>query len=86
MFQKKAVFCSAAAMLALAVACSDAPQSPAAPSCTPPVNGEAAADGSTLKVTAPAAQSPVNGAQPQSLTFVAGASTAAVRGADRSRP
>ena len=53
MFQKKAVFCSAAAMLALAVACSDAPKSPASPSGTSPVNGEAAADGSTLKVTAP---------------------------------
>jgi hypothetical protein len=76
MFQKKAVFCSAAAMLALAVACSDAPQSPAAPSSTPPVNGEAAADGSTLKVTAPTPQAPVNGAQPQTLTFVASASTA----------
>lgn len=75
MFQKKAVFCSAAAMLALAVACSDAPKSPASPSSTSPVSGEAAADGSTLKVTAPAAQSPVNGAQPQTLTFVASAST-----------
>jgi hypothetical protein len=80
MFQKKAVSCSAAAMLALAVACSEAPQSPAAPSSTPPVNAEAAADGSTLKVTAPSAQSPVNGAQPQSLTFVAGASTAQFAG------
>ncbi len=81
MFQKKAVYCSAAAMLVLAVACSDAPKSPASPSSTSPVSGEAAADGSTLKVTAPAAQSPVNGAQPQSLTFVAGASTAQFPGA-----
>ena len=68
-------------MLALAVACSDAPKSPASPSSTSPVSSEAAADGSTLKVTAPAAQAPVNGAQPQSLTFVAGASTAQFAGA-----
>ena len=76
MFHKKVVFCSAAAVLAMAVACSDAPNSPAAPSSAPPLNSDAAADGSTLKVTAPAPQSPVNGAQPQSLTFVAGTSTA----------
>ncbi len=76
MFHKKAVFCSAAAILAMAVACSESPQSPAAPSGSSPASGEAAADGSTLKVTAPSAQSPVNGAQPQSLTFVAGASGA----------
>jgi hypothetical protein len=75
MLQNKFVLCSATALLALAVACSKSP-SPSSPGATTEVIGEAAADGSTLKVTAPVPQSPVGGAQPQDLTFVAGASTA----------
>jgi hypothetical protein len=75
MLQKKFALCSATAMLALAVACSQSPQSPASPAGTPPVGGEAAPDGSTLKVSAPAPQSPVNNAQPATMTFVAATST-----------
>lgn len=76
MFHKRFVLCSATALLALAVACSKSPQSPASPASTTEATADAAADGSTLKVTAPAPQSPVGGAQPQTLTFVASASTA----------
>lgn len=74
MLQKKFALCSATAMLAVAVGCSQSPQSPASPAGTPPAGGAAAADGSTLKVSAPSPQSPVNGAQPSTMTFVAGAS------------
>lgn len=74
MLQKKFALCSATAMLAMAVGCSQSPQSPASPAGTPPAGGAAAADGSTLKVSAPSPQSPVNGAQPSTMTFVAGAS------------
>lgn len=75
MFQKKFVLCSATAMLALAVACSKSPQSPASPAGLPTGAGDAAADGSTLKVSAPVPQSPVNNAQPQTLTLTAAASS-----------
>ena len=55
---------AAAALLAGAVACSDEPSSPAAPSAAPAAvdDAGAAADGSTLKVTAPTPVSPANGA------------------------
>ena len=76
MYQKSFVLCSATALLAVAVACSKSSPSPVAPSANGALVGEAAADGSTLKVSAPAPQSPVNGAQPQTLTLVAGASSA----------
>ncbi|MBI2833565.1 MAG: hypothetical protein HYX76_03955 [Acidobacteria bacterium] len=51
---------AAAATLALAIACGDKPKNPASPTATasPTVEG-AAADGSTLKVAAPAPVSPV---------------------------
>lgn len=64
MDQKRFVLCSATALLALAVACSKSPDTPVAPSSTADVTAEAAADGSTLKVTAPVPVSPVNNAQP----------------------
>lgn len=76
MYQKSFVLCAATALFAAALACSKSSPSPASPGAAGAVVGEAAADGSTLKVTAPAPQSPVNGAQPQSLTLVAGTSTA----------
>ena len=76
MFQKSFVFCSATALLAAAVACSKSSPTPVSPAASAALVSEAAADGSTLKVTAPTPQSPVNGAQPQSLTLTAGASTA----------
>lgn len=74
MLHKKFAFCTATALLAAAVACSDSPDSPAAPAGTPPASGNAAPDGSTLKVSAPTPQSPVNNAQPQTLMLVAGTS------------
>ena len=76
MHQKSFVLCSATALLAVAVACSKSSPTPVSPAGNGALVGEAAADGSTLKVTAPATQSPVNGAQPQALTLVAGTSTA----------
>ncbi len=64
MEQKRFVLCSAAAVLALAVACSKSSESPVAPSAAANLPADAASDGSTLKVTAPAAVSPINNAQP----------------------
>jgi hypothetical protein len=76
MHQKSFVLCSATALLAAAVACSKSAPTPVSPAASNAAVGEAAADGSNLKVTAPTPQSPVNGAQPQALTLVAGTSTA----------
>ena len=60
---KKTFFAAALVVLASAVACSDKAPSPAAPTSTPVVgdDSDAAADGSTLKVTAPGQVSPANG-------------------------
>jgi hypothetical protein len=44
----------------LAVGCSGSSQNPAAPTSTPADSGDAAADGSTLKVSAPTPVSPIN--------------------------
>ena len=71
MHQKRIVLCSAAAVLALALACSKSSETPTSPSVSESGAGNAAADGSTLKVTAPTVISPVNGAQPDSLTLTA---------------
>ncbi len=76
MLHKSFVLCSAAALVAIAVACSKSSQSPLSPNNGSQLVGEAAADGSNLKVTKPTPQSPVNGAQPSSLTLVAGTSSA----------
>jgi hypothetical protein len=70
----KLLACAAGAALALALACSKNAPAPSAPSGQEPGISDAAADGSTLKVTAPTPQSPVNNAQPDSLVLVAGAS------------
>jgi hypothetical protein len=51
--------------VALAVACSKQSASPTSPSSTALTSGNAAADGSTLKVTAPTPVSPVNGVKLQ---------------------
>lgn len=56
----------AACALAITIACSNSPQSPAAPSAVVPSTSEAAADGSTLKASAPNAISPVNDERLQS--------------------
>ena len=76
MFQKSIVLCAATALLAVAVACSKSSPTPVSPEASTGVVGEAAPDGSTLKVTAPAPQSPINGAQPNALELVASVSTA----------
>lgn len=70
MFHKRFVLCSAAALLAMAVACSNNPATPLAPSSATDPSTAAAADGSTLKVAAPTPVSPVNGAQPDSFVLV----------------
>jgi hypothetical protein len=69
MFQKRFVLCSAAAVLAVAIACSKSSPSPVSPAAAETGSGNAAADGSTLKATAPTPVSPVNGAQPDTLTL-----------------
>lgn len=75
MYQKRFVFCSAAALLALAVACSKSSPTPVSPSASQEVSGDAAADGSTLKATAPGPISPVNNAQQDSLVLTANKAT-----------
>jgi len=71
MHQKSFVLCSATAVLAIAVACSKSPATPVAPASTLEVAGDAAPDGSTLKVPAPTPVSPINNAQLDSLVLVA---------------
>lgn len=71
MYQNRFILCSAAAVLALAVACSKSSPNPASPTSTQEASGTAAADGSTLKVPAPTPVSPVNGAQPDQLVLTA---------------
>ena len=53
--------CSLAVVAGLAAACSAASNSPTSPSTTMPSGLAAAADGSTLKVTAPLPESPGSG-------------------------
>ena len=53
----------AVCVLALTLACNSAPSAPTNPDAGVPGSGEAAADGSTLKVTAPTLMSPVNDIQ-----------------------
>src|SRR6476659_8603741 len=69
MHHNRFVLCSATALLALAVACSKSSPSPASPTSTQQASGDAAADGSTLKVPAPSPVSPVGGAQPDTLVL-----------------
>jgi hypothetical protein len=71
MHQKRFVLCSAAAVLAAAIACSKSSPNPASPTVTENGAGDAAADGSTLKATKPTPVSPINGAQPDQLTLTA---------------
>lgn len=66
-----------AALLALAIACSRQAATPVAPSATSGAAANAAADGSTLKVSAPGVVSPVNDAQQNDVpTLVASAAAA----------
>ena len=68
---KTLALCGSAMVLAVAIACSKTPDTPTAPSSSQPAGSNAAADGSTLKVSAPTPQSPINNAQPDSVVFVA---------------
>ena len=79
---KTLVVCASATALAAALACSKNPETPVAPSSSQPGVADAAADGSTLKVSAPTPQSPVNEQQPDSLVLTAGKSTAYLRERD----
>ena len=72
----KLVACASVAVLVLSMACSDGPDSPVSPTGSEPGTTTAAADGSTLKATAPAPQSPINNQQPDQMVFVATKSTA----------
>jgi hypothetical protein len=64
-----------AAVVAVALACSKSAPTPASPSAPTTVSSDAAADGSTLKATAPTPVSPINGAQPDTLTLTINKST-----------
>src|SRR5690349_14044022 len=75
MHQNRFLLCAAAALFALAVACSKSSPSPASPTSTEDISGGAAADGSTLKASAPNPVSPVNGSQPDTVVLVASKST-----------
>jgi hypothetical protein len=61
MFLRKVSAISAATALLFAVGCSSNNTTPVSPTTTATSNSDAAADGSTLKVTAPGAVSPANG-------------------------
>jgi hypothetical protein len=71
MLQKRIVLCSAAAVLAIAIACSKSSETPTSPSVSEGGTGNAGPDGATLKATAPTVISPTNGAQPDSLVLTA---------------
>ncbi len=60
--QKKLLLCAVVGVLALAIACGGDSKNPASPSSTPTVGADAAADGSTLKVNAPALIRPISDA------------------------
>jgi hypothetical protein len=76
MQQRKLVACVASAVLALAIGCSNDPESPTSPTSTSPGDSSAGPNGETLKATAPTPQSPVNNSTPDTLTLVAGKSQA----------
>lgn len=75
MQHKKAVACASAVLLALAVACSKNPETPVSPSSAEPGTTSAGPNGETLKASAPTPESPVNGAQPDTLVLSAGKAT-----------
>jgi hypothetical protein len=74
MLRKNIYILAATCILAVAVACGKSAETPVAPSSVPTGTSDAASDGSTLKVSAPAPKSPINGQQPEgSLVLTAGA-------------
>ena len=57
-----------AAVMAVAVACGGDPKTPVSPSATTDLGADAAADGSTLKITAPVLSAPANASTTDSTT------------------
>ena len=77
MHLKKLAICASAGIMALVVACGKNSPSPVSPSAAEQAAAGAAADGSTLKATAPNPVSPVSGAQPDGqLVLIASKSQA----------
>lgn len=68
-----------ACSLALALSCGKHSPTPSSPSATTPDDTGAAADGSVLKATAPAPQSPINGAKPSDMSVVLVAGNATMK-------
>ena len=75
MQHKKLVACAAAALMAVALGCSNDSPTPVSPSGAEAGGSGAGPSGETLKATAPSPQSPVNNQQPDSLVLVAGKSS-----------
>ena len=75
MQHKKFVACAAAALIAVALGCSNDAPTPVSPSGAASGASGAGPAGETLKATAPTPQSPVNNQQPDSLVLVAGKSS-----------
>ncbi|MGE3956252.1 MAG: hypothetical protein AB7H96_05990 [Vicinamibacterales bacterium] len=78
---------TAVALALFTAACSKTSQAPATtPSSAVPSDVAAAADGSTLKATAPTPQSPINNQQPQVLEVVLSVANASAKYADGVNP
>jgi len=75
MQHKKYVACAAAALMSVALGCSNDAPTPVSPSGAASGASGAGPAGETLKATAPTPQSPVNNQQPDSLVLVAGKSS-----------
>ena len=76
MQHKKFVACAAAALMAVALGCSNDSPTPVSPTGAETGGSTAGPSGETLKATAPTPQSPVSNQQPDSLVLVAGKSSA----------
>ncbi len=83
---RKFVPFTAVAVAIFATACTKSAQPSASPNSSSPTAASAAADGSTLKSTAPTPQSPANGQQPSSLDVVLTLANAAAKYADGIAP
>jgi len=75
MQHKKFVACAAAAVMAVALGCSNDSPTPVSPTGAETGGSSAGPAGETLKATAPTPQSPINNQQPDSLVLVAGKSS-----------
>ena len=79
MQHKKFVACAAAALMAVALGCSNDSPTPVSPTGAEPGASGAGPAGETLKATAPTPQSPINNQQPDALVLVAGKSSPDLR-------